>query len=313
MEQVKKLKIGVVILLLLSILAFIFPIVKFSDINISIVDMISMSSDITQLMDEFGASSQLVSDEINSYFIIGIVMFLLPIVESILLLAIQGKLAFVIGLAGTCANNVMGFIVYDKISDMISFLKEAVAFFSMDMQIETLKGTVGFWCILYIGVIVISLAGLLKDEFHKNTSGSYSEITGEIFPEEIRNIPGDQNSNGSDIPAPECPLENRPFYGGIIGNTGIYKNKVRLLKKEETLVMGTDREQCNILLGTGDADIRCCRISYDESEKEYHVKPFMKNCIFLKSGQPLGKDRVYCIPRGTVIFIENENNSFQLA
>ena len=99
MEQVKKLKIGVVILLLLSILAFIFPIVKFSDINISIVDMISMSSDITQLMDEFGASSQLVSDEINSYFIIGIVMFLLPIVESILLLAIQGKLAFVIGLA----------------------------------------------------------------------------------------------------------------------------------------------------------------------------------------------------------------------
>lgn len=44
----------------------------------------------------------------------------------------------------------------------------------------------------------------------------------------------------------------------------------------------------------------------------YYVKPYRKAVVFLKSGQPLGKGRIYSLPQGREIYIENKQNRFIL-
>lgn len=47
--------------------------------------------------------------------------------------------------------------------------------------------------------------------------------------------------------------------------------------------------------------------------QEYCVEVFARVSVFLESGQPLGKDRRYYLPRGTRIYMKDDQGMFKLA
>ncbi len=339
-------KIAVGALLIISMAAFLMPIAKFGNISISMMDMMNMSSDVTDLMDEFGEVAEMIGNEVNSYFVFCLVLFVLPVLECILLFTIKNKMGFIASIAGILLNNAMAYIFYDKISETISLIKEAISFLSMVMEIETAGGTVIFWCILYALILVLSLFGLLEGEFSRKPPMDYMPIR-DILAEEIPSASsrprpsasasaihhkphpaastatnGSFKPEGSEDQALQQtviqPMDRQsaagqPFFGGIIGESGIYKGKARMLKKGETLVAGMKRDACDIWVNVEGKKSDCCELSYDAVLKEYHVKPLCQVAVFLESGQPLGKDRLYCLPRGMGILIGDQSNRFTLA
>lgn len=54
-------------------------------------------------------------------------------------------------------------------------------------------------------------------------------------------------------------------------------------------------------------------VHFLQGEGEYVVEPFEKACVYLESGQPLGKDRHYRLVRGTKIYIREKKNQFILS
>lgn len=54
-------------------------------------------------------------------------------------------------------------------------------------------------------------------------------------------------------------------------------------------------------------------LGYDVERGEYQIRPLKSMCVFLKSGQPLGKGRDYNLPRETKLYIQEKENMFTLA
>lgn len=54
-------------------------------------------------------------------------------------------------------------------------------------------------------------------------------------------------------------------------------------------------------------------VCFLQDEGVYVVEPFERACVYLESGQPLGKDRHYRLARGTKIYIREKKNQFILS
>ena len=54
-------------------------------------------------------------------------------------------------------------------------------------------------------------------------------------------------------------------------------------------------------------------ISYSVETGTYMLKPLKKTRVYLKSGQPLGKERIYSLPGGTEVYIRDLENLFILS
>lgn len=330
MNRLKLMKIIGGAALIFSMLAFVLPLVKFDEISISMLDLLNMSADVTDLMEEFGASSELINGEMSSYFVFCIILFVLPVLECLLLFVIRGKNAFFAGLAGVLVNNVLFFIFFDKIHATISLINEAISFWGMDMGIRTMTGTIVLWVLGYVITACACIFGLLAGEPQTKRSGDFRSIR-DILPEEI---PAAAHGPRQDLLTPQNPQPQNPrpqsragtgsgiapappsrkeFYGGLIGRSGIYKGKIRLLSGQEVLRIGTDEKTNDVLLNMVFDGITYCELFYDEQEKEYYLRPQRARGVFLQSGQPLGKDRLYCLPRGTVFTVRDKNNEFELA
>ena len=95
-------------------------------------------------------------------------------------------------------------------------------------------------------------------------------------------------------------------FEGMILNTN---QKVLILKdrKEVHIVDGDRIDICRnkqgIILGN---------IYYVSQYEEYCIQPLQTMTIFLESGQPLGKNRFYYLPRGTEIYIKDQLNKYKL-
>ena len=101
------------------------------------------------------------------------------------------------------------------------------------------------------------------------------------------------------------------YQGAIIGIAGVYSGKAYpLVPKEQVFFQGNDQY---LEVKKGESDQSVCSIFYVPEYDEYCFEPFLPLTCFLISGQPLGKDRSYYLPRGTEFFIYSKNNHFKLA
>lgn len=337
MNDILKEKLIASALLILSIATFFMPIVRFDDISISIFDMARVSSDITDLMDEFGAASELIGEGMDSYFVFSVLLLVLPIVECIVLFMIKGRISFVAGIAGTMVNNVIAYMFLDQLDELISLVNKAISFFSMSMKIEIVGSTKLVWLIIYLLILGVSIFGLLQKRIQPLMASAQGKcancelrpMSEMILPEEI-GVPASmsqrqQSSDFRDKPSIlQEGIQREPgvvsrqrnqseFWGGLIGKTGLYKDKARLFEHNENVLIGTDQKSCDILLSAAFDERQDCVLCYDAEQKEYQLTPIRSKDVFLECGQPLGAGRVYCLPRGTVLMIRDESNMFQLA
>lgn len=101
------------------------------------------------------------------------------------------------------------------------------------------------------------------------------------------------------------------FYGALICIQGYFSGKIFIMREGEKVTLGSDGKS-DIFIIEATETRSCCVICYDDKGSEYIVQPLHTKTVFMDSGQPLGKNRKYCIPRGMVIYIDNKENRFRL-
>lgn len=102
------------------------------------------------------------------------------------------------------------------------------------------------------------------------------------------------------------------FYGAIIGEKGPLRGKAFPMVRGERIAFG-DAAACeSIRVEDGAPGQAYCEVVYDDAGEEYRIVPRESAAVYLGSGQPLGKGRTYCVPRGTQILILNAKNRFTL-
>lgn len=68
-----------------------------------------------------------------------------------------------------------------------------------------------------------------------------------------------------------------------------------------------------VIVVKGGAKDPAAILGYEVESGEYHVRPLKSMCVFLESGQPLGKGRDYSLTRETKLYIQEKENMFTLA
>ena len=119
----------------------------------------------------------------------------------------------------------------------------------------------------------------------------------------------DERKHYSELEEGQQYMENNyqsDVFEGMILNTN---QKVLILKdrKEVHIVDGDRIDICRNKQGT-----ILGYIYYVSQYEEYCIQPLQTMTIFLESGQPLGKNRFYYLPRGTEIYIKDQLNKYKL-
>lgn len=109
---------------------------------------------------------------------------------------------------------------------------------------------------------------------------------------------------------PTAPVAE--FHGAIVGKCSRYQNKVYPLEKLTNVYVQIDANG-DVYLTKNKMSNTVAAIYYVDQYQEYCVTPEQKLCTYLGSGQPLGVHRDYYLSRGSMVYFETENNSFQLA
>ena len=104
-------------------------------------------------------------------------------------------------------------------------------------------------------------------------------------------------------------MSNQKFEGAVTGKEGSYKDRTLLLENRCEVFFHIEGEQIYVDQTPEGAE---AGIWYIEQREEYAVQPAKTSTVYLKSGQPLGKNRIYYLPRGMQIWIASRKNSFLL-
>ena len=80
----------------------------------------------------------------------------------------------------------------------------------------------------------------------------------------------------------------------------------------ETVVIGRDSSVSNVIVDSGKISRKHCAISYDAVQKKYSVIDYSSNGTFTESGEKLVKNFPNLLPSGSVIYLYNKDNVFQL-
>ena len=119
-------------------------------------------------------------------------------------------------------------------------------------------------------------------------------------------------TNEAPVTIPE--QEFRKTVGYIVCEKGMYEGTSFPVGESETLVLGRDSKQCNIVLDENDLYIgrRHCEISFDGQRNQFFVKACSVNGVKLKNGKKIEKDDSAFLPRGTTVYLGSGENVFNL-
>lgn len=194
---------------------------------------------------------------------------------------------------------------------------------------NTLTGTLQMepfiiWFGVFALVIILSLLGIwlwgradrkAADEEYEDESAASADIYPEefgydpVYPageeeisvsQDVLSGGGFLNQYGGDTPEKR---EYQEFHGAVLGENGRFRGKAYPLKYEEESFFVSDG--ADISISDREADTAIASVYYAEEYAEYCIRPMRRMSVFLESGQPLGRDRIYYLPRGMKIHVWN--------
>lgn len=93
---------------------------------------------------------------------------------------------------------------------------------------------------------------------------------------------------------------------------GEYNGMVVTLKQTDKIVIGRDPLFANLIITSPNISRTHCTVSYDEQEKKYIVVDKSSNGTYMESGDKLLKDYPNLLPTGSIIYLGDKENVFQL-
>lgn len=248
-----------------------------------------------------------------------LIFFGIILVTALLVAIVDWNSGCKISVIGAFLINAYIAIVLCSIYFKLQEVEEGISFFDLGDVIKIYKLPIILWILIYVLIFMAGSKGIQEDEKSRKI-----KIVDDILPkrverkistekdylEKIQKLEREkmQKTAPKDIKESENSIW---FEGAVKGKSGLYANQVYMLKDRVPVYVCEENGQ--VFLADDKENGVLTEIYYIQEYEEYCVIPKDKKACFLISGQPLGKDRNYYIPRGTQIFIANRSNHFELA
>lgn len=282
----KKLKYLISILMLLSIGIYVFPFIETNGTVYSIVQIIKRNK-----AEQMGFGWDWLQERTYVQWILLVIAVLL--LGCALTLLLPGKASYYTAIVLAVLNNI------GLIFTMI-FLKNLL---SNGQRISILSGKVPLlvWGAFYAGIVLISVIVIVlpgKKEDHR--------IILDDIPKNI--MVQDEISHYDENRSTEI---QRPYYGAVLGCAGEYIGKVYPMREMRQVFF--KRLEGNIIVSDNSSGEYLAAVYYVKDYQEYCMTVNERLCVYLRSGQPLGKGREYYLPRGTYFYVADSSQQFILA
>lgn len=303
---------GILILLTLEIIFL--PVLKISTWDVSLLKMLNMIYGKSN--DTFAGSIQAVLKQyMSSYIYMLLFLIILTIAVGVSAWVIHSSAVYCIELAGQAVIVITAVMLFRMIKEKMDMIGSTVSYFGIGNVVQFNMMPFVLWGLLQIAAVVINIYGLMnigKEEYQKE------ERRKEFVPDYIPTPPYEYKDEKV-YPMNDINIDHKKqeeFFGAIEGVQIPYAGKVFPVDRGKYVYISWENN--NIILKKYRDKAGClAKIYYDINYGEYVVIPEKKCCVYLESGQPLGKDRVYYLPRTMQIVIKNEQgqseNIFKLA
>lgn len=277
------------------------PIIEVSIYRLSVFDILKMTLNGSQSIEFLKELQKVMYQYMFKYLILFAIAVALILIAAILCIIQKEKHVYKRSIVYALVINFYTSCVMFACYKSIETLDFSTNFFQIRPDISLYLITVFIWEMVTLLIILISIVGI---KMQKIENTEFEEDVSDLFQEDIHSF-----ENQDIIEEDQQHMEDNyqsDVFEGMILNTN---QKVLVLKdRKEVYITDNDtvdicRNQQGIVLGN---------IYYVSQYEEYCVQPLQTMAIFLTSGQPLGKNRFYYLPRGTEIYIKDQINKFKL-
>ncbi|GEM_PF-1127759 len=101
--------------------------------------------------------------------------------------------------------------------------------------------------------------------------------------------------------------------GTLVGLNGTYQNARIPLEYGESIIIGRDEKQCNLILSGDQISRKHCLITFDSYDGLFRVTDLSTNGIFLENGERLTARQEVKLPSGSQIRIGSDEHTFLLS
>ena len=247
-----------------------------------------------------GAANQIAIQRLVMFFsITGFISMAAAVVECVLTLILRGKWWILTSGLGVLVNATIKIIVTGRIHQISDYMNELAGLFGGGGQDLCYANTMSLtiWILIHVAIVGLIIWQVISGRKQDTRQSTFQKEQGLLIDEPFK--------KGREI------VVEKAFYGAIVGLTGAYREKAYPMLMGERVYAG--QNEAEELQFNESRSGAVCEISYDEEHQEYHVVPLAMRSVYLRSGQPLGENRIYCLPRGTEIMIGSVSNRFQLA
>lgn len=272
----QKLKYIEAVLMVASIGLFFMPLIEISEVGISVIDILKINGGAFDFGGGIeGSILQDVQNYLDSYAPRIFIFLYVIFAEAFNIAILEKKKAFLVAIVGWIINNIVAVGSCIWIKAKINEVKSAISFFDVSKIIRFCTTTIFLWIVLYVLILLIAIYGIKSQE------------------------------------AVQMETSVKDFNGGVLGASRRFQGVKYLFHESCQIFFQYENGQVQIRKEKGMnsvADIR-----FFKEYQKYCVEPLEHLSIFLESGQPLGENRKYYLPRGCKIVIKESENTFILA
>lgn len=306
---------GILILLTLEII-FV-PVLKIGTWDISLIKILKMLYGNSNSVYISGIK-EVLKQYAGSYVCMLLFLIALTLAVGLSVWLLKKPIIYCIELVGQAAMVITAVMIARMIKEKMDLIGSVASYWGLGNAVKFNMLPFVFWGIIQIAAVVVNIYGLMN----MNPNPEASEI---IIPREIEPVynrtdyfPEKKEKVFSRISGLNKEREERDFFGAIVGVESPYAGMIFSMDKKKYVYLFRKDGIIFVKKQMAEKQNDCiAKIYFDTNYKEYVVIPEQKCCIHLESGQPLGKDRAYYLPRAMKIVIKNESgqieNIFELA
>ena len=297
MNQYKKVKIILAGFLILAAITFFLPLADIMGITISMFQIVKTAFSTLEFADTGGYLEDMLGITIEPA-----AALLLSIPYIICLLAALA--AWFAGRKGSCAAGILGgginFAIFLGVALLLNqALNQSMGggFFGMEISVWEMLGT-GFWAFLVLNAAAIVTAFYMLKAVPKESGPEEEEEDGEM-----------------DLEEPALPTEEpvrSETVGFIRGLSGEYAGTQLTMHDNDTITIGRDPGQCNLVVAGSRVSRRHCSIRFHADTNLYTLTDFSTNGTYYADGRQIQPNTSVELMPGTGIYLGNRDNSFQL-
>ena len=308
-------------LMLLSIGIIFVPLLNIGVAKISMFDMMKI---VFGKYKENNIADQLLTilNEYMKKYIYSLLLWVvLAILIVILMWVLNSVISYIIGICGQAVNIFLALMLYQQVQEKLAPIKELLSIFDQENSIGIDAKVIFIWCGMQVLILCLNIAGILvRGEKKKKHSAAEdmiyvppvaSQKERDIYPDEEKEFNNSEWREEKRRAVYDDVFSDSQFFGAVLGVQGRHKNEAFPLSEKEKVAIlqtrsGIEVERSSEVQMSGKI---LAELYYIPEYEEYCICPKQKRTIYLESGQPLGAERLYYLPRAMRIEVKDSSSS----